>query len=101
MGFLSGFFGPKTDYRALLDRGAIVIDVRTPEEFKSGHVVNSTNYPLAELNSRIAELKKKRKPIIAICRSGARSSAAASMLKNAGMEAYNGGGWIDFEKAIS
>lgn len=98
-GFLNKLFGPKTDFKALMEKGAIIIDVRTPDEFKSGHIKGSLNIPLQVIQGKIADLKKKSKPIIAVCRSGARSGVAADMLKNAGVEAYNGGAWnaLEFE----
>ena len=98
-GFLNKLFGPKTDFKALMEKGAIIIDVRTPDEFKSGHIKGSLNIPVQVIQGKIADLKKKNKPIIAVCRSGARSGVAADMLKNAGVEAYNGGPWnaLEFE----
>lgn len=98
--FLKNLFGPKADFKALVQNGAIILDVRTPEEFKNGHVEGSLNIPVQVLQGKIAELKKKGKPIIAVCRSGARSGTAAGMLKNAGIEAYNGGPWNSLKNAI-
>lgn len=92
-GFLSKLFGPKTDFKALLEQGAVIIDVRTPEEFRGGHIQGSQNIPLQVLQAKIADLKKKAKPVIAVCRSGARSGMAVGMLKSAGIEAVNGGAW--------
>jgi len=89
-----------TDNGALLSARARVIDVRTTEEFKSGHVDRSINIPLDALTSRIAEIKSWNKPVITVCRSGARSAAGADMLKKAGIEAHNGGGWTDFVKSV-
>ncbi|TNE62282.1 MAG: rhodanese-like domain-containing protein [Bacteroidetes bacterium] len=86
-------FGPKVDYKALVDAGAIILDVRTPEEFKSGHIKGSTNIPVQVLQGKIKDLQKKGKPIVAVCRSGARSGSAVRMLRAAGMEAYNAGPW--------
>lgn len=98
--FSSLFSGSKTDYKGLLQNGAMLIDVRTPDEYRTGHVKGSVNIPLDTLPNRISELKSKNKSIIAVCRSGARSGAATSMLKKAGIEAYNGGGWDSFERQI-
>lgn len=99
--FLKKLFGPKTDFKALVQNGAIILDVRTPEEYKSGHIKGSLNIPVQIIQGKIADLKKKSKPIIAVCRSGARSGMAVSMLKNAGIEAYNGGAWNSFEQVIN
>ncbi|MCU0389447.1 MAG: rhodanese-like domain-containing protein [Chitinophagaceae bacterium] len=84
---------PKADIKALVQQGAVIIDVRTPREFKEGHIENSLNYSLDTLKSHIPELKKKNKPVITVCRSGARSGVGQSMLKDHGVEAYNGGPW--------
>lgn len=99
--FLRKFFGPKTDFKALAQQGAIILDVRTPEEFRDGHIKGSLNIPVQVIAGKVAELKKKGKPIIAVCRSGARSGVAAGILKNAGIEAYNGGPWNSLEHVIS
>jgi phage shock protein E len=86
-------FGKRTDYKKLVESGAIIIDVRTPEEYKAGHIKSSINIPLDKISGTIAELKKKNKPIITCCRSGARSGMAKSTLSVAGLEVYNGGAW--------
>jgi phage shock protein E len=92
--FLSKFFKKETiDYKALLQSGAVIIDVRTPSEFQQGHIRQSINIPLSEINKQLPKLKKQGKPIITCCRSGARSGNAASVLTNAGIVAYNGGPW--------
>ena len=99
--FLSKLFGPKADFKALVQQGAIILDVRTPEEFRDGHIKGSLNIPVQVIQGKIADLKKKGKPIIAVCRSGARSGTAVGMLKDAGIEAYNGGAWNALENVIS
>lgn len=98
--FLKKLFGPKADFKALVQNGAIILDVRTPEEYNGGHIQGSMNIPVQVLQGKIADLKKKGKPIIAVCRSGARSGVAAGMLKNAGIEAYNGGPWNSLKNLI-
>ena len=42
-GFLKNLFGPKADFKALVEAGAIIIDVRTPQEFDGGHIKTSKN----------------------------------------------------------
>lgn len=65
--------------------GGLVVDVRAPEEFGAGHIINALNLPLAELGSRRGELDKYRdKPIIAVCGNGPVSGRAARMLRGAG-----------------
>ena len=90
---LEKLFGKKTDFRKLMEAGAIIIDVRTKGEYAEGHIKGSRNIPLDQIGTVIKDLKNKKKPVITCCRSGMRSGMAASTLKNAGIEAYNGGPW--------
>lgn len=101
--FLKSFFdgAPAADFKSLIASGAILVDVRTPEEYKSGHLKGSVNIPLDQLASQIAGLQKKKAPIIAVCRSGARSGAAVDLLKSKGIEAYNGGAWNSLQGQIT
>ncbi len=94
-------FGPKTDYRELIQRGAQVIDVRTKAEFQGGHIKNSINLPLQTLSGNLSKIKKDR-PVITCCASGMRSASAKSILKSQGItEIYNGGSWISLQNKIS
>ncbi len=68
---------------ALLRAGGVVVDVRTPAEFAAGSSPGSLNIPLDELPARLLELDRE-KPVILCCASGARSGAAADILKAAG-----------------
>lgn len=91
---------PQISFRELADAGAVILDVRTPAEFRSGHIQGAVNIPLDELKAGMAGLKKRGKPVITCCRSGARSALACQALKKAGLEAYNGGAWNSLEKLI-
>lgn len=84
----------KTDsIEKYLQKGAVVVDVRTVAEFMEGHVSGSKNIPLNEIDSNIEEIKQLDKPIIAVCRSGARSGTATNILKDQGVNIINGGPW--------
>ena len=48
----------KTSYKELLNQGAIIIDVRTESEYKSGHIKNYIKVPLKDLTYRISEFDK-------------------------------------------
>lgn len=75
---------------------ASIVDVRTPGEYLDGHYPGAINIPLNELPQRLEEFKEMKRPIVAYCRSGARSGAAISVLKQNGFsEVYNGGGLFD------
>ncbi|MEY4333567.1 MAG: hypothetical protein RLZZ196_2310 [Bacteroidota bacterium] len=91
--FLKKLFGPGTDFKALKENGAIIIDVRTPQEFDHGHIQGSKNIPLDKIQREVKTIKSFNKPIITVCKSGARSGMAKSILKSAGVEVYNGGPW--------
>jgi phage shock protein E len=91
--FLKKLFGPSTDFKALAEAGAVIIDVRSPQEFDRGHIKGSKNIPVNIIQREVNSLKKLNKPVITVCQSGARSSMAKSVLKAAGIEVYNGGSW--------
>lgn len=63
-----------------------VVDVREPSEFDDalGHVAGARLVPLSSLQSRIAEIDRTR-PVVTVCRSGARSAQASLMLQKAGI----------------
>ena len=94
MNLLKSLFGPKTDLREVIAKGAIILDVRTIAEFNGGHVKGAINIPVQDLQSRMGQLKKG-KPIITCCASGMRSGSAKSiLLANGFTEVYNGGSWM-------
>lgn len=101
MGFFSRLFGggPKVDLAELKKNGALILDVRTAGEFKSGHIKGAKNIPLQEINSKMKGLKKDQ-VIITCCASGMRSGNAKSILKNAGFEVHNGGGWTSLRSKL-
>jgi len=81
------------------DSGAehLLVDVRTPQEFNSGHIEGAVNIPLQELAQRTSEIPQDE-PVVVYCRSGNRSSTAARMLSNAGYDqVYDLGGVIDWQ----
>jgi phage shock protein E len=101
VGFLRKIFGPSADFKLLVkEKGAIIIDVRTSQEFNAGHIKGALNIPLQSIDQHIEKIRKYNKPIITCCRSGARSGAAASQLKSRGIEAYNGGSWNSLSNGI-
>lgn len=70
-------------YQLIKDnKDILVIDVRTPQEYKSGHIAGAKNIPVNEISSRIGELEKyKEKPILVHCASGSRSPKAVNILQ--------------------
>lgn len=93
--FIKNLFGAgaSTNYTDLMAQGAQIVDVRTKNEFQTGHIKGAINIPLNALQNQLSKLKKD-KPIITCCASGMRSASAKSMLLSAGFTmVYNGGGW--------
>ena len=90
----------KVDVKALVEAGAIIIDVRTKAEYAGGHVKGSINIPLDQIGNKLTKIRTMNAPIVTCCKSGARSGMAASKLKSNGIEAYNGGGWTSVERAL-
>ena len=81
-----------------LEAGAIIVDVRTPDEFRDGAFPGAKNIPLADLGRRMAEIPKD-KPVVLYCASGARSSSAARAMKQAGYaDVINAGGLADMPR---
>jgi hydroxyacylglutathione hydrolase len=70
--------------RALVDDGnAVIVDVREPAEWRTGHIPNAVHVPLRNLEKRAKKLPRDR-PIIVQCRTGNRSRVAARMLRARG-----------------
>jgi len=70
---------------SLQSQGALLIDLREPDEYAQGHAPGSTLIPLGQLQKRLLEFSaRKDKPIALICRSGNRSGVAQKILEKAG-----------------
>lgn len=84
---------PQTDWEAVAPMAdkPLLLDVRTPLEFASGHIPDSLNIPVDDLRSRLAELPKGR-PIVAYCQVGQRGYLATRILMQAGFAVSNLGG---------
>ncbi len=74
--------------RGRMNRGATLVDVREPDEWAAGHAQGAHHIPLAQLGQRQRELPADR-PVITVCRSGARSARAATLLAGQGRDATN------------
>ena len=64
--------------------GAVLLDVRTPDEYRQGHVPGSKNVPLQSIDKVADMIDNKATPIFVHCLSGARSRQAAAVLKQMG-----------------
>jgi len=84
---------PEVNYRELIAAGGQLIDVRTPGEYKQGHLKGAINIPLQTLEDNLSKIKKD-KTLIMYCASGMRSAAAKRVLTGKGFQSvYNGGGY--------
>jgi rhodanese-related sulfurtransferase len=70
--------------RLINDQNATILDVRPNTEFAVGHVVNSKNIPLEDIDKRISEVSKD-KPVIVVCAVGQKAGKAAALLRAAGL----------------
>ena len=81
------------------DGSMTLIDVRTAEEFDSGHIKGFFNIPVDELREHIEEFDIK-KPVYVVCQSGLRSYIACCILSQHGFECYNLSGGYGFYSAV-
>jgi len=81
--------------QTLVEAGATLVDVRSPEEFSEKHVPAALNIPVGDLERRITELPKDRE-VVVYCRSGMRAARAAQTLEAAGFTVHNMGGVDDW-----
>lgn len=89
------------DIPALIKAGALVVDVRTANEFSGGHIAGAVNIPVNVIGREIGD-HAKDKPIIVYCHSGARSASAKRILGQAGYtNVVNGGSLHRMHKLLS
>ncbi|MDB1125398.1 rhodanese-like domain-containing protein [Vibrio algarum] len=75
-----------------VEQGALLVDVRTPQEFETQHLESALNFPLNTVNVAFNNIDKDR-DIVVYCRSGNRSGQAERYLKQIGFtNVHNGGG---------
>jgi phage shock protein E len=90
-----------TTARKLIASGAVVVDVRTADEYAEGHLPTAVNIPVQEMPTRIDEVAKlvandKTRPIVVYCAAGSRAAKAQAQLTAAGYsQVVNGGGLDD------
>ncbi|MEP7321803.1 MAG: rhodanese-like domain-containing protein [Saprospiraceae bacterium] len=103
LNFLKSLFKPKAtpeSLNSILAQGALLVDVRNPDELKSGHVPGAINIPLNQVANNL-DTFKNQKHIIVYCKSGSRAAAAQSILQSNGIKnVTNGGSWKQVNEAI-
>ena len=98
---LFNLFGNRTKkLQDFQSRGAVILDVRTKSEYDTGAIPGSKHIPLQQVGVKLTEIKNWNKPIITCCAGGRRSGSAVAILKNNGIEAINGGGWLSLSKKL-
>ena len=107
MNLLQSLFGPpmpsvsaaELNEKMKQPKRPLVLDVRQPEEFRTGHIIGAKLIPLGELGRRLGELPKDRE-IVCVCASGSRSRSATKILLGAGYHAINmNGGMLNWSHA--
>ncbi len=85
-----------------IPENAIVIDVRTPQEFQAGHIKNAINIPYEVIGFKIKQVtEEKDKDILLYCRSGRRSGIALTTLHKMGYtHVQNMGGYEAFKQQL-
>lgn len=82
--------------------GAVLLDVRTREEYADGHIYGSVNIPIGTITDFPRRYADRSTPVFIYCRSGVRSGRAASYLRSRGYKNAVGiGGIEDYEGEIS
>lgn len=85
--------------RVAVDNGALIVDVRTPQEFRKKHIKGAINLPIKEIMKGKINLPKN-KEIVLYCRTGSRSSAVAKVLGEQGWSVYDVATQSDWERKI-
>jgi rhodanese-related sulfurtransferase len=89
------------DLKQWLKEGAVIVDVRSPQEFKSGHIKGAINIPLDRIDVDFKKIPHPEKGVITCCASGMRSAAAKRVLAAKGVtKIYNGGGWSSLNSKL-
>lgn len=73
---------------ALVDDGAVLLDVREPDEWAAGHAPRAVHIPLGDLERELATIAADAR-VVVVCRSGGRSSKATAMLRATDRDAVN------------
>lgn len=84
-----------------MTKNAVLIDVRTKEEYDQGHIPDSINLPLSNLDQILKEVPDKNTPLFVYCQSGSRSARAAKSMKKAGyVDVTNIGGILYYHGSV-
>ncbi|SEE20908.1 Rhodanese-like domain-containing protein [Tenacibaculum sp. MAR_2010_89] len=88
------------EIKEYLEKGAVVLDVRTLGEWNEGHSEGAKHIVLNTIPENVETIKSWGKPVIAVCRSGGRSGQATDFLTNHGVDVINGGPWGNVDQHL-
>ncbi|OSY86940.1 sulfurtransferase [Tenacibaculum holothuriorum] len=88
------------EIQSYLDKGAVILDVRTLPEWNDGHTDGATHIVLNTIPENVEEIKSWNKPVIAVCKSGGRSGQATDFLQQYGIDIINGGPWQNVDQYV-
>ncbi|WP_299056666.1 rhodanese-like domain-containing protein [uncultured Polaribacter sp.] len=102
MGFFNLFTkkNMSAEIKEYLAKGAVILDVRTKEEWDEGHTEGAEHIVLTVIPLEVEKIKSWNKPVIAVCRSGGRSGQATQFLANHGVDVINGGPWQNVDQHL-
>jgi len=79
--------------KQLVNEGALLVDVRSHEEYNEGHLPGAVLIPVGKIEDSIDQLGSKERPIVVYCHTGVRAAMASRKLKKAGFrQVHNLGG---------
>ncbi|QSZ41061.1 rhodanese-like domain-containing protein [Sulfurimonas aquatica] len=85
--------------RKAVENGAVIIDVRTYQEYRRSHIPNAINIPVEELFKTLSRVPKN-KALVLYCRTGSRSGAAAQLLYQNGYTVYDVATQSDYNREV-
>lgn len=86
--------------REAVKKGAVIVDVRTPKEFKENHISGAINVPIEDIMKGNVQRLPRDKEIVVYCRTGSRSATSAKVLKEKGWSVYDVATQSDWEREI-
>jgi phage shock protein E len=89
--------------KMIREKNGTIVDVRTPQEFSTGHIEGALNIPLKSIYEDPQQVSALKAPVVLCCKSGMRSRDAYFFLQEKGINCYNGGPWteVNFHLSLS
>ena len=90
----------ESEIKEYLEKGAVILDVRTQMEWDEGHSEGAKHIVLNLIPLKVEEIKAFNTPVIAVCKSGGRSGQATQFLAKEGIDIINGGPWQNVDQHL-